>query len=280
MAPCSDLLIFQTQFSGRQIERCNVDLPGLPRTLNITSSSECKPAGPERVDGLRVHAASLKRHYVKQIRNRIVRGRHPVRDACRRRAQGAASAEAQDMSPPLTRRTILRAGLRSTLDLSAPPGGLTKLSGQLRISSGMLDSTLVVWGREFGPTPLAEGKNGSDHHPCGFSMWVTSAGIKGGRVHGSSDEFGSRPPVYPADSHDGTRRDLALDGTRPHEADVFHLRQRSAADGRAPRRVVHGVSVEWVASRQDAGQGAGRPCPAIGRGSTFRRSARRDAITV
>src|SRR5256885_16864157 len=58
---------------------------------------------------------------------------------------------------------------------------------------GMLDSTLVVWNSEFGRTPLAEGTKGRDHHPYVFSMWMAGAGIKGGQVLGSSDDFGLRP---------------------------------------------------------------------------------------
>ncbi len=77
---------------------------------------------------------------------------------------------------------------------------------------GMLASTLVVWGSEFGRTPLAEGKNGRDHHPYAFSMWMAGAGIKGGRVYGSSDEFGLRPAVNPVDSHDANATILRLMG--------------------------------------------------------------------
>jgi hypothetical protein len=82
---------------------------------------------------------------------------------------------------------------------------------------GLLDSTLVVWGSEFGRTPLAEGKNGRDHHPYAFSMWMAGAGVKGGRVYGSSDEFGLRPAVNPVDSHDANAtilRLMGLDHTR------------------------------------------------------------------
>jgi hypothetical protein len=69
-------------------------------------------------------------------------------------------------------------------------------------SRGLLDSTLVVWSSEFGRTPLAEGKNGRDHHPYAFSMWMAGAGIKGGRTYGSTDEFGLRPAENPVDAHD------------------------------------------------------------------------------
>lgn len=67
---------------------------------------------------------------------------------------------------------------------------------------GLLDQTLVVWGSEFGRTPLAEGKNGRDHHPYAFSMWMAGGGVKGGKVIGSSDEFGLRAQEQKKDVHD------------------------------------------------------------------------------
>ena len=54
---------------------------------------------------------------------------------------------------------------------------------------GMLDDTLVIWGGEFGRTPMAQG-NGRDHHIKGFSMWMAGGGIKGGVSHGATDELG------------------------------------------------------------------------------------------
>jgi hypothetical protein len=55
---------------------------------------------------------------------------------------------------------------------------------------GLLDDTLVLWGGEFGRTPTAEGTNGREHHPFGFTMWMAGGGIRGGMVHGATDEFG------------------------------------------------------------------------------------------
>jgi uncharacterized protein (DUF1501 family) len=57
---------------------------------------------------------------------------------------------------------------------------------------GLFDSTLVMWGGEFGRTPVAElpGLSGRDHNHYGFSMWLAGGGVKGGYVHGSTDEFG------------------------------------------------------------------------------------------
>lgn len=82
---------------------------------------------------------------------------------------------------------------------------------------GLLDSTLVVWSTEFGRTPLAEGKNGRDHHPYGFSMWMAGAGIQGGRALGATDEFGLRAVEDRKNVHDmhaSIFRLLGLDHTK------------------------------------------------------------------
>ena len=55
---------------------------------------------------------------------------------------------------------------------------------------GLLKDTLVVWGGEFGRTPVSQGKDGRDHNPQGFSMWMAGGGVKSGYVHGATDEFG------------------------------------------------------------------------------------------
>ena len=62
---------------------------------------------------------------------------------------------------------------------------------------GLLDSTLVLWGGEFGRTPAAQGgssnaTSGRDHHPYGFSVWMAGGGIKGGQHYGATDDFGYR----------------------------------------------------------------------------------------
>lgn len=56
---------------------------------------------------------------------------------------------------------------------------------------GLLDDTLVIWGGEFGRTPNTEGKNGRDHNTAAFSMWLAGGGVKGGHIHGQTDEFGA-----------------------------------------------------------------------------------------
>jgi len=73
---------------------------------------------------------------------------------------------------------------------------------------GMLDDTLVVWGGEFGRTPTVElgndgaSKLGRDHNHYGFSVWMAGGGIKGGTVHGATDDFGFKAVESPASVHD------------------------------------------------------------------------------
>jgi hypothetical protein len=55
---------------------------------------------------------------------------------------------------------------------------------------GLLDDTLVLWGGEFGRTPVTEGKDGRDHNPHGFTMWLAGGGVRGGMSYGATDDFG------------------------------------------------------------------------------------------
>jgi hypothetical protein len=68
--------------------------------------------------------------------------------------------------------------------------------------TGLLDETLVLWGGEFGRTPTSEGQKGRDHNSKGFSMWLAGGGIKGGMVHGATDEFGYAAVEKPVHVHD------------------------------------------------------------------------------
>ena len=87
---------------------------------------------------------------------------------------------------------------------------------------GLLDSTLVVWGGEFGRTPMNEGRGGSkflgrDHHPRAFSMWLAGGGIKGGTTIGQTDELGYNiveDPVHVHDLHATILHLMGLDHTR------------------------------------------------------------------
>ena len=82
---------------------------------------------------------------------------------------------------------------------------------------GLLDSTLIFWGGEFGRTPGAQGRDGRDHHPYGFSVWLAGGGIKGGRALGATDDFGYRAAVdrtSVADLHATMLHQLGLDYSR------------------------------------------------------------------
>jgi hypothetical protein len=67
---------------------------------------------------------------------------------------------------------------------------------------GLLAETLVIWGGEFGRTPMSEGSNGRDHNPHGFTMWLTGGGVKGGQVIGSTDAVGLRAEQDTTHVHD------------------------------------------------------------------------------
>jgi uncharacterized protein (DUF1501 family) len=55
---------------------------------------------------------------------------------------------------------------------------------------GLLEDTLVIWGGEFGRTPMSEKGDGRDHNPTGFTMWMAGGGVKGGQTIGATDELG------------------------------------------------------------------------------------------
>jgi hypothetical protein len=79
---------------------------------------------------------------------------------------------------------------------------------------GLLDETIVVWATEFGRTPGAENADGRDHHPYGFSVWLAGGGIKGGLVHGATDEIGFHAVEdrhYVTDIHATVLHQLGLD---------------------------------------------------------------------
>ncbi|TWT94594.1 DUF1501 domain-containing protein [Stieleria varia] len=82
---------------------------------------------------------------------------------------------------------------------------------------GMLDETLVVFATEFGRTPGSQGADGRDHHPHGFSVWMAGGGLKGGVVHGATDEIGFHAiesPQYVTDVHATILHQLGLESHR------------------------------------------------------------------
>lgn len=67
---------------------------------------------------------------------------------------------------------------------------------------GMLEDTLVLWGGEFGRTPVSEGGSGRDHNHYGFTVWMAGGGVRGGTVHGATDDFGFKAVENPTSVHD------------------------------------------------------------------------------
>jgi uncharacterized protein (DUF1501 family) len=67
---------------------------------------------------------------------------------------------------------------------------------------GLLEDTLVIWGGEFGRTPVTENGNGRDHNPHGFTMWMAGGGVKGGMAYGSTDDFGFKAQENRLHVHD------------------------------------------------------------------------------
>jgi hypothetical protein len=89
---------------------------------------------------------------------------------------------------------------------------------------GLLDSTLVVWGGEFGRMPFSEGQGepGRNHNPYGFSMWLAGGGVKGGIAYGETDELGFEAVVNRVHLHDLHATILALMGLDHERLTYFH----------------------------------------------------------
>jgi hypothetical protein len=102
---------------------------------------------------------------------------------------------------------------------------------------GMLNDTLIIWGGEFGRTPMGQG-SGRDHHINSFSLWMAGGGIKGGIAHGSTDEFGYRSVENVVTVHDLHATMLHLCGI-DHERFTFKFQGLDARlTGVEPARVV------------------------------------------
>jgi hypothetical protein len=75
---------------------------------------------------------------------------------------------------------------KNALEVDKPIAGLVR---DLK-ARGLLDDTLVLWGGEFGRTPTAQGDNGRDHNPHGYTMWLAGGGVKSGIQYGRTDDYG------------------------------------------------------------------------------------------
>jgi Protein of unknown function (DUF1501) len=92
-------------------------------------------------------------------------------------------------------------------------------------SRGLFESTLIVWGGEFGRTPFAQGSDGRDHNPFGFTMWMAGAGIKGGTIYGATDDYGYKAVENKVSIHD-------LHATMLHLLGIDHTRLTFRFSGR------------------------------------------------
>jgi hypothetical protein len=105
---------------------------------------------------------------------------------------------------------------------------------------GLLAKTLVVWAGEFGRTPMAQGSDGRDHNPFGFTVWLAGGGVKGGTIYGATDEYGYYAVENKTEMHD-------LHATMLHLLGVDHKRQTFRFGGRDMRLTdVHGEVVKGI----------------------------------
>ena len=105
---------------------------------------------------------------------------------------------------------------------------------------GLLDQTLVLWGGEFGRTPMAQGNDGRDHNPFGFTMWLAGGGIRPGTIYGATDEYGYYAVENKLQIHD-------LHATMLHLMGVDHKRLTYRFSGRDMRLTdVHGEVIRGI----------------------------------
>jgi hypothetical protein len=105
---------------------------------------------------------------------------------------------------------------------------------------GMLDDTLVVWAGEFGRTPFAQGTEGRDHNPFGYTVWMAGGGVRGGTVYGATDDFGYRVVDGRVTIHD-------LHATMLHQLGIDHTKLTYRFGGRDMRLTdVHGELITAI----------------------------------
>ncbi|MGL5094608.1 MAG: DUF1501 domain-containing protein, partial [Planctomycetia bacterium] len=105
---------------------------------------------------------------------------------------------------------------------------------------GLLEETLVVWAGEFGRTPFAQGTDGRDHNPFGFTIWLAGGGVRGGAIVGATDEFGYKAVENRCEIHD-------LHATLLHLLGIDHTKLTYRFSGRDMRLTdVHGRVVKEV----------------------------------
>jgi hypothetical protein len=129
------------------------------------------------------------------------------------------------------------AGLCQEMDL--PVAGLLRDLKQ----RGLLDETLVVWGGEFGRTPMSEKGDGRDHNPYGFTMWLAGGGVRGGQTIGSTDDLGLHAVedrLHVRDLHATILFLMGLDHLRLTYYDKGRPERPTMNEGQACQRLVTG----------------------------------------
>lgn len=105
---------------------------------------------------------------------------------------------------------------------------------------GLFEQTLLVWMGEFGRTPFAQGSNGRDHNPFGFSLWLAGGGVKGGTIYGRTDDYGYKVVENRLQIHD-------LHATMLHLLGIDHKRLTYRFSGRDMRLTdVHGELIHEI----------------------------------
>jgi hypothetical protein len=133
----------------------------------------------------------------------------------------------------------LKENFRSVSELVDKPTAALVKDLKMR---GMLDETLIIWGGEFGRTPMSQSANGDgrDHHIKGFSIFLAGGGIKGGTVYGTTDGFGYNAEENPTAVHD-------LHATMLHLLGIDHKRLTYKFQGRDFRLTdVHGHLIDGI----------------------------------
>jgi hypothetical protein len=125
---------------------------------------------------------------------------------------------------------------KNALEVDRPIAGLLR---DLK-SRGLLDDTLVLWGGEFGRTPTAQGKNGRDHNPEGFTMWMAGGGVKAGIQYGATDDYGYYAVEQKMHIHDLHATILHLMGL-DHEALTYRYAGRDFRLTDVAGEVAHGI---------------------------------------
>jgi len=134
--------------------------------------------------------------------------------------------------------------LRMARETDRPVAGLLK---DLK-RRGLLDSTLVVWGGEFGRSPEAQGGKGRDHHNTGFSMWLAGGGVKGGQAVGATDDIGLHAVQDRCHFRDIHTTILHLLGLDQDELSYQHLGRRERLT------LVHGSVIQQIVTKAESGR--------------------------